>query len=456
MLVYSHQGKPRLSWEIRFYDLRYSKISRPLYWITYIDAISGEPFLYYDNIQTAGAVVGNGTGYYSGAGQLNSFDNDTTYQLRDTSRTSTGGPEIITNDEDGQSPSEDPDNNWEDSTSTPRDTNQGPEVDAHRYAGNVVDYFKHVHGRNSYDNAGGDIKIIVHSGTNFNNGYWDSAAKDIKLGDGTGTAPGDDYECTDDWLAHEITHAYIGATCNLQYLNESGALNESFCDVFASFITNGNWLIFEKSWLKDTIPGCGPAWRNMMDPTNGGKWNAADPTTSVGNGHQPSHYSIRFIGPVTIDAGGVHMNSGIINNLFYLLTNGGIHTLSGISVNGIGQIPVEKMLFLCMTVNLVGNPTSTFLNFRDEMINACSVLYPSDSSKLFQVQEAFRAVGIGPDLYGLHNIALYRPGTGTMWILRKDSTGIFSPVYSQGDPGNGIGGYDLASPNDRAFAFDYT
>jgi hypothetical protein len=29
------------------------------------------------------------------------------------------------------------------------------------------------------------------------------------------------------------------------------------------------------------------------------------------------------------------------------------------------------------------------------------------------------------------------------------------PVYAQGDPGNGIGGYDLRSPADHAFAFDY-
>jgi hypothetical protein len=31
----------------------------------------------------------------------------------------------------------------------------------------------------------------------------------------------------------------------------------------------------------------------------------------------------------------------------------------------------------------------------------------------------------------------------------------FSPVYREGDPGKGIGGYDLKSPNDLAFAFDY-
>jgi hypothetical protein len=54
----------------------------------------------------------------------------------------------------------------------------------------------------------------------------------------------------------------------------------------------------------------------------------------------------------------------------------------------------------------------------------------------------------------LDHLALYRPGTGTIWIL-KNSNGNFSPVYRQGDPGNGIGGYDLKSPADHAFAFDY-
>lgn len=52
------------------------------------------------------------------------------------------------------------------------------------------------------------------------------------------------------------------------------------------------------------------------------------------------------------------------------------------------------------------------------------------------------------------HIVLYRPGTGTLWIL-KNENGKFRPVYQQGDPGQGIGGYDLRSERDRAFAFDY-
>ena len=55
----------------------------------------------------------------------------------------------------------------------------------------------------------------------------------------------------------------------------------------------------------------------------------------------------------------------------------------------------------------------------------------------------------------LNHIVLYRPGTGTIWIIRNLGGDNFSAVYRQGDPGSGIGGYDLKSTADRAFAFDY-
>jgi hypothetical protein len=54
----------------------------------------------------------------------------------------------------------------------------------------------------------------------------------------------------------------------------------------------------------------------------------------------------------------------------------------------------------------------------------------------------------------MDHIVLYRPGTGTIWIVAKASDGSFSKVYQQGNPA-GIGGYDLASEADRVIAFDY-
>jgi hypothetical protein len=54
----------------------------------------------------------------------------------------------------------------------------------------------------------------------------------------------------------------------------------------------------------------------------------------------------------------------------------------------------------------------------------------------------------------LDHLLLYRPGFGTVWIMRNNN-GTFSPVFAEGSPGNGIGGYDLAEGADRIIPFDY-
>jgi len=55
----------------------------------------------------------------------------------------------------------------------------------------------------------------------------------------------------------------------------------------------------------------------------------------------------------------------------------------------------------------------------------------------------------------LDHIVFYRPGTGAIFILEHDTVVSFKAVYAQGDPGGGIGGYNLNEPSDRGFAFDY-
>ncbi|MGN9845212.1 S1 family peptidase [Nonomuraea sp. H19] len=54
----------------------------------------------------------------------------------------------------------------------------------------------------------------------------------------------------------------------------------------------------------------------------------------------------------------------------------------------------------------------------------------------------------------LDHLLLYRPEVGTVHILKRDSGATFTPVYSSTD--GGIGGYDLKSAADRIIAFDYT
>jgi Zn-dependent metalloprotease len=80
---------------------------------------------------------------------------------------------------------------------------------------------------------------------------------------------GDGFASADDVTAHELTHAVTQYSANLFYYMQSGALNESFSDIFGESVdlTNGQgtdtavvrWLIGED------LPGIG-AIRNMMNP----------------------------------------------------------------------------------------------------------------------------------------------------------------------------------------------
>lgn len=51
----------------------------------------------------------------------------------------------------------------------------------------------------------------------------------------------------------------------------------------------------------------------------------------------------------------------------------------------------------------------------------------------------------------LNYLVCYRPGSGPFWIIKNYSGGTFGAFYA----GSGIAGYDLGSPSDRVFAFDY-
>ena len=47
---------------------------------------------------------------------------------------------------------------------------------------------------------------------------------------------GDNYASADDVVGHELTHAVTERSANLLYYMQSGALNESFSDIFGETI----------------------------------------------------------------------------------------------------------------------------------------------------------------------------------------------------------------------------
>ena len=91
--------------------------------------------------------------------------------------------------------------------------------------------FEEVYGRDSYDDAGATVMATVHYQRNYDNAFWNGAQ--LVFGDGDGRTF-DRFTKPVDVLGHELTHAVTERTAGLVYEGQSGALNESVSDVFAS------------------------------------------------------------------------------------------------------------------------------------------------------------------------------------------------------------------------------
>ena len=71
----------------------------------------------------------------------------------------------------------------------------------------------------------------MHYGQNYDNAFWDGTQ--LVFGDGDGTVF-ERFTRPVDVLGHEFTHAVTEHTAGLVYEGQSGALNESMSDVFAT------------------------------------------------------------------------------------------------------------------------------------------------------------------------------------------------------------------------------
>lgn len=176
------------------------------------------------------------------------------------------------------------------------------------------DFLLQIFRRNSLDDRGGRLDGYVHVGQGWNNATFDGAV--MRFGDGNGVQF-TDFTLSLDVIAHELGHGVTQHTADLEYQGQSGALNESFSDVFGSLVKqwwNGeqtveqaDWLIGQEVWTPGTN---GDALRSMKSP---GEAYVNDPL--YGTDPQPAHMN-KYVN-TTSDNGGVHINSGIPNKAFY-------------------------------------------------------------------------------------------------------------------------------------------
>ncbi len=109
---------------------------------------------------------------------------------------------------------------------------------AHQYAIGTYNLYANQFGRDSIDNHGLTIVSSVHYCDPFfcpyPNAYWS----------GTQMVYGDEYgfPLADDVVAHELTHGITQYESNLFYYYQSGAINESFSDLWGEFYDQTNGL----------------------------------------------------------------------------------------------------------------------------------------------------------------------------------------------------------------------
>ena len=107
----------------------------------------------------------------------------------------------------------------------------------------------------------------------------------------------------------------------------------------------------------------------------------------------PDHYSRRYTG--TEDSGGIHINSGIPNQAFFLAIEGGTNRTSGLTVQGVGAAnreQIEKVFFRAFTLLMPSN--SSFTTARAATIQAARDLYGAGGAVERAVTQAWTAVGV--------------------------------------------------------------
>lgn len=255
-------------------------------------------------------------------------------------------------------------------------------IDAHRGAEMVVDYWRLVHGRNSIDNNGLNLKSLAHN-TIGDNAYWSGSTLTMNYGDGQSYFR----PLTSlDVCAHEVGHGVMQFSANLTYAGESGALNEGFSDIWGAAIEA--WAAPNKSrWdIGEEITLTKPALRSMSNPLlysqpkeyKGTNWRATSPVTKNN------------------DYGGVHTNSGVMNYWFYLISEGGSGTNSAgnsFNVSAIGIDDAARIAYRAQSVYLTAS--SQYIDARNATIQSAADLFGANSAQVIAVTNAWYAVKIG-------------------------------------------------------------
>ena len=264
-------------------------------------------------------------------------------------------------------------------------------VSAHANAEEVARFLRTVLKRNNIDNEGGEMVSSINcwdraEGTRparqWKNAFWDGDQMvygQILFPDGTFYSVANML----DIVAHEMFHGVTDHTSRLEYVTQTGALNESYSDIFGVIIANVGKALAHWDWELGTgFDGPGTALRNLQDPTRHDQPKLMKHYKSA----RPPYTFERN------DYGWVHDNSGIHNWAAYSLMTakvGGRYLFK--------PAELAALFFIALTMQL--SRTSQFSDSRRAVVQAARSLFRKQSNKardakLAAIEKGFAAAGI--------------------------------------------------------------
>lgn len=293
-------------------------------------------------------------------------------------------------------------------------------VSAQYNGGIAYEYFLKTFNRNAINGNGGTVVSIINvndpeTGKGMDNAFWNGEYMFYGNGD-VGMKP---LAGALDVAGHEMSHGVIQNTANLNYQGQSGAINESFADVFGVLIDRDDWTVGEDVVQSRYYPS--GALRSMQNPNQGGA--KTDP-----NGYQPKTMA-QYVS-TTEDNGGVHINSGIPNYAFYQIAT------------AIGKEKAEQIYYRALTTYLTRS--SQFIDLRLALVKAATDRHGANSTEVAAVKTAFDNVGITegsstpkpdnptiPTANGQDLIAVISTGDGKLYSTPYPNTSFTARSTSQ-------------------------
>ncbi len=250
--------------------------------------------------------------------------------------------------------------------------------EAYEGAGATWDLYHAAYGRNSIDDRGMPLVSTVHYRVDYDNAFWDGSQ--MVYGDGDGKIFERFTRCID-VIGHELSHGVIQYEADLAYSGQSGALNESFADVFGSLVKQ--WSLGQTAKQADWLIGAG-----LFKPGIKGKAvrSMAAPGTAYDDpllGKDPQPADMAHYVETTDDNGGVHINSGIPNRAFFLAAT---------AVGGSAWETTGKVWYVTLRDRM--RPGSDFKAAADLTVAVASELFGVRGTVVSAVRAGWKKVGV--------------------------------------------------------------